>query len=257
MSRRRNHQPPQEEHADETWLVPYSDLLTLLLALFIVLFASAQVDQKKFDQLRHSFNEAFDGNVSFFHNTQMTPSVTEKQTEPTQMTVMAASDAKNQEAYMRETSQLTQVKKMLDQYIQTNKLTGELDTELTSDGLMIRIKDTALFTSGSAALLPDSQRLAATVARMLLPLTQKISISGYTDNVPIHNTEFPSNWDLSTGRALNFMKFLLAQEKNLQPDRFSATGYGEYRPVATNGTAEGRAQNRRVEVLIMRNYKQP
>ncbi|MPM43689.1 hypothetical protein SDC9_90366 [bioreactor metagenome] len=119
---------------------------------------------------------------------------------------------------------------------------------------MIRIKDTALFPSGSAELLPESKRFGAVIAKMLTPLQQQIIISGHTDNIPISTWEFPSNWELSSKRALNFMKYLLAQEK-LQPQRFSAIGYGEYRPVMSNDTSEGRAKNRRVEVLIQRTYK--
>jgi chemotaxis protein MotB len=103
--------------------------------------------------------------------------------------------------------------------------------------------------------LPESQRLAAVVAKMLVPLQQKVTISGHTDNVPINTREFPSNWELSSKRAVNFMKFVLAQEKGLQPERFSATGYGEFQPVMSNDTTEGKTKNRRVEVLIVRNYR--
>ncbi|MBC8014322.1 MAG: OmpA family protein, partial [Sporomusaceae bacterium] len=119
---------------------------------------------------------------------------------------------------------------------------------------MIRIKDSALFTSGSAELRPDSQRFGAEIATMLSSLSQQIVISGHTDNEPINTREFPSNWELSSKRSINFMKFLLSQGK-LRPERFSAVGYGEYRPMVPNDTIEGHSKNRRVEVLIIRNYK--
>ena len=120
---------------------------------------------------------------------------------------------------------------------------------------MIRIKDTALFPSGSAELLPESRRFAQVMAKMLAPLSQRVVISGHTDNVPINTPKYPSNWELSTARAVNFMKYLLAQDENLKPELFSAIGYGEYQPVADNNTPEGRAQNRRVEIMILRTYK--
>ncbi len=85
-------------------------------------------------------------------------------------------------------------------------------------------------------------------------MPQKVVVSGHTDNIPINTAEFPTNWDLSSKRALNFMKYLLSQEPKLQPARFSAIGHGEYRPAAANTTPEGRAQNRRVEVLIVRTH---
>lgn len=248
MARKKKHGEHHEEHMDETWLVPYSDILTLLLALFIVLFASAQIDQKKFDQIAQAFNAAFNNGSPWI--LEGNKSMVNGQTSPMQMT---SGDGKEQ-AYMQESSQLSQVKQSLDKYIQENNLAGDLQTVLTEEGLMIRIKDTALFPSGSAELLPESRRFGAVIAKMLKPLNQKIIISGHTDNVPINTREFPSNWDLSSKRALNFMKFLLAQE-DLEPQRFSAIGYGEYRPVMSNDTSEGRAKNRRVEVLIQRIYK--
>lgn len=248
MARRKRAAEHQEEHMDETWLVPYSDILTLLLALFIVLFATAQVDQKKFDQIAQSFSSAFNNGSPWIMEGNKNP----VNGQPAPMPKLEG-EGKDQ-AYRQENNQLLEVKQMIDKYIQENKLTGDLQTVLTEEGLMIRIKDSALFPSGSAEMLPESRRFGATIAKMLVPLQQKVVISGHTDNVPINTREFPSNWDLSSKRALNFMKFLLAQE-NLQPQRFSAIGYGEYRPVMTNDNNDGQSKNRRVEVLIQRNYR--
>lgn len=256
MSRKKKEH--HEEHADETWLIPYSDLLTLLLALFIVLFATAQVDQKKFEEMRASFNVAFSGSPALLESPKPTqPDTSQSQNPPVPHlpTVMEALNGTSEKAYMQETAQLIELKKMLDKYIADNGLGGDLNTTLTDDGLMIRIKDTALFPSGSADLRPDSRRFGTQIAKLLTPLTQKVSVSGHTDNMPINTGQFPSNWELSSRRAVNFMRFLLAQETGLAPERFSATGYGEFRPVAGNNTNEGRAANRRVEVLIQRNYR--
>ncbi|HML35723.1 MULTISPECIES: flagellar motor protein MotB [Sporomusa] len=246
-----------EEHADETWLVPYSDILTLLLALFIVLFASAQVDQKKFDQLKASFSIAFSGSPALLENPRPTQPESSSPNPPVPHlpTIMEALQGTNEKAYMQETVQLIELKKTLDQYIADNGLGGDLTTTLTDDGLVIRIQDTALFPSGSADLRPESRRFGTHIAKLLTPLTQKVTVSGHTDNLPINTREFPSNWELSSRRAVNFMRFLMAEESGLRPERFSATGYGEYRPVAGNNTSEGRSANRRVEVFIQRNYR--
>ena len=109
-----------------------------------------------------------------------------------------------------------------------------------------------MFPSGSADLVPGVQRIGPAIAALVAPIPQRILISGHTDNVPINSAQFPSNWELSSMRALNFMKFILAQDNRINPARFSALGCSEYRPIADNSTEEGRTQNRRVEVLIER-----
>lgn len=250
MSRRKKHHAEHhEEHTDESWLVPYADILTLLLALFIVLYASADANKTKFTALAQSFNAAFSGSPSIFENNRaIAPEIDAPKPD------QANNDSGKELAQLKETVQLLQVKKELDKYIQKNNLVGDLNTVITDDGLMIRIKDSALFSSGSAELRPESQHLGADIAKMLSPLSQQIVISGHTDNEPINTREFPSNWELSSKRAINFMKFLLTQD-NLRPERFSAVGYGQYRPMASNDTVAGRSKNRRVEVLIMRNVK--
>ena len=120
---------------------------------------------------------------------------------------------------------------------------------------MIRIKERALFPSGSAQLVGEAQKIAPVIAGLLATLPERVVISGHTDNVPINTAQFPSNWELSSSRALNFMKYIISQDNRLNPRRFSAVGYSEYRPIASNDTDEGRQQNRRVEVFIARNYR--
>lgn len=256
MRRQRHSSEEHEEHADETWLVPYSDILTLLLALFIVLFASSQIDQKKFEQMAQSFNSAFQGGQSIFENMRSVPQSADSMPQSMDKVSSSFSAMGNERAtnFQQETAQLLEAKRKLDKYIEENNLTGGLGTMLTDDGLLVRIKESALFDSGRAELVSNSREYAAAIAAMLTVLPQKVVISGHTDNIPINTAEFPTNWDLSSKRALNFMKYLLAQEPKLQPARFSAIGHGEYRPAAANATPEGRAQNRRVEVLIVRSH---
>ena len=140
----------------------------------------------------------------------------------------------------------------LEEYIRENNLDAELSTEMREEGLMIRIKEHALFPSGSADLVPESQRIGPLVAGLLAQVPERVLVSGHTDNDPISNEQFPSNWELSSVRAMTFMKYLLSINSNLNPARFSAIGYGEYRPIAPNDTPENKQQNRRVEILIAR-----
>jgi len=238
---------PHEEHEGEAWLLPYSDLMTLLLALFIALFAISQTDQKKLAQMSQAFSAAFNmGGPSFFD--QAGPNVSQ------QREIMSDEDQGNQ-AYIQENEALEAIKKEMDEYIKQNNLQDELSTQLEEEGLMIRIKEKALFPSGSAELVAESQRIGPLVAGLLASIPERVLISGHTDNVPINTAQYPSNWELSSTRALTFMKFLLSLNSSLNPARFSAIGYSEYRPIATNDTEEGKQQNRRVEILIARSLR--
>ncbi|MFD2673440.1 flagellar motor protein MotB [Marinicrinis sediminis] len=281
MKKRKEH---HEEHIDETWLIPYADLLTLLLALFIVLFASSQIDQKKFDELKRSMNSAFNGGASFFDSTSAVQisdlgvdsdpgdSEAEYEEPPGQAgqnnnnnpdTAQAPDSAeqeriKEEEARKalmeKEQQELETLKKQLDQYIAQNGLTSQLGTKLNQSSLMITIRDNAVFPSGSASVKSEAEKVAKAIGQMLEGYPEyKVLVAGHTDNVPISTEEFPSNWDLSSKRALNFMKIILGNT-SLDPKNFSPIGYGEYHPIADNSTNAGRQQNRRVEVSILRNF---
>jgi len=233
-----------EEEASEAWLLPYSDLMTLLLALFIALFAISQTDQTKLQQLAQAFTAAFNmGGPSFFDNAGPNMSL--------QRQIISSEDLGNA-AYIQENQNLEDLKEELDAYIQQNSLEDQLSTQLEEEGLMIRIKERALFPSGSAELVAESQRIGPIVAGLLAAVPERVLISGHTDTDPISTAQFPSNWELSSVRAMTFMKYLLSINSDLNPARFSAIGYGEYRPIAPNDTAENKQQNRRVEILIAR-----
>lgn len=238
---------PHEEHEGEPWLLPYSDLMTLLLALFIALFAMSQSDTEKVKEMAQAFSAAFNmGGPSFFD--QMGPSPGRK------AELVATEDAGNS-AYIQEAKQLEQIQKEIEEYIKENNMTEQVSTMMTDDGLMIRIKEQALFPSGSATLVAEAQKIAPVIAGLLATIPERVIVSGHTDTVPINTAEFPSNWDLSSKRALNFMRYIVGSDNRLNPARFSAIGYGEYRPIADNNTEEGRQANRRVEILIARNYQ--
>jgi len=233
-----------EEEASEAWLLPYSDLMTLLLALFIALFAISQTDQTKLQALAQAFTAAFNmGGPSFFDNAGPNMSL--------QRQIMSTEDLGNA-AYIQENQTLEDLKEQLDNYIQQNSLEDQLSTQLEEEGLMIRIKERALFPSGSAELVPESQRIGPIVAGLLAAVPERVLISGHTDTDPINTAQFPSNWELSSVRAMTFMKYLLSINSDLNPARFSAIGYGEYRPIAMNDTPENKQLNRRVEILIAR-----
>ncbi|MFF2484246.1 flagellar motor protein MotB [Paenibacillus sp. NPDC058071] len=259
MSKKRKHND-HEDHIDESWLIPYADILTLLLATFIVLYSMSSVDARKFDEMSQAFNLALNSGTGVLDN----PSVIEK--GPKQKEIIQDSKEKEEEKkeqkrleelIRKEQEDLEKLKKKLDDYIKQNGLSTELETKLNHSQLMITISDNALFPSGSSKLKEESKELAITIAKMIQQYPEyEIVVSGHTDDQPISTREFESNWDLSSSRALRFMDVLL-KNAALKPERFSAIGYGEYRPVATNTTVDGRAKNRRVEVSIIRKYVDP
>ena len=238
---------PHDEELNEAWLLPYSDLMTLLLALFIALFAMSQTDSSKMQALAQAFTAAFNmGGPSFFSG--MGPTTAMPNTPTT------ASDSTNA-AYMQENENLREAQEKIEQYVKENNLQDQVSTELSEEGLMIRLKEKALFASGSAALQDQAEQIVPVIAAILSSLPERVTISGHTDNMPIATAQFPSNWELSSARAVSLMRGLMGSQPSLNPARFSALGYSEYRPIADNNTEEGRAQNRRVEVFIARSMR--
>lgn len=248
MSKRRKREEHEEE-IPESWLLPYSDILTLLLALFIVLFASSSVDAQKFQSLSQAFNQALSGGTGIFDY----PSpMQEDDAQAIDDIEGAKEDKKKSEQIAAQVEQLEleNIQKKVNTYIQKENLTDKLETSLTDEGLLVRIRDNVLFDSGSADVRTKDLQTAREIADLLvMNPPRNIIISGHTDNVPINNSKFESNWELSVMRAISFMKIVLENDK-LDPSWFSTKGFGEFQPIASNDTAEGRSTNRRVEILI-------
>jgi chemotaxis protein MotB len=240
-----------EEHIDESWLIPYADMLTLLLALFIVLFASSTVDQTKYDLMADTFFNAFTGQASIMDYPEVVPN--EESINPQNQKSGEMESGKKEGMITEEQDQreLKELQERLNQYIKEKNLSSNLETELTAGGLMLTITEGVLFQSGQAEINGQAVKIAGDISELLIADPPRyISIGGHTDNRPISTAKFPSNWELSSARAVNFMKVLL-NNTNLEPSHFSATGYAEHRPIAPNDSAEGREKNRRVEVLIL------
>jgi len=263
VSKKRKHEE-HEEHVDESWLIPYADLLTLLLALFIVLYSMNSVDVKKFEEMSRAFSIA----LSTGSGVLDMPSVVEKGTDPDKSDKDAddkeneknkedegkLSEAELQELIKHEEAELEDLKKKIDDYIDKNGLTSDLETQLNMSQLLITISDNALFAPGKTTVKPEAKELATAIATMLQQYPKyDIVVAGHTDDTPVNRAEFRSNWDLSSMRAVRFMDIML-ENKDLDPKRFSAVGFGEYHPVAENTTPENKAKNRRVEVSIIHTY---
>ncbi|AWE08755.1 flagellar motor protein MotB [Lysinibacillus sp. 2017] len=241
MAKKHKRHKKHEEHTDESWLVPYADILTLLLALFIVLFASSTVDQAKLEKMSSVFNEVFTSGTGVMDN----PAVI--QTPNGSETNVQSGASK----YMQDQQALQQAQNRVDEFIAVNELEKQFETKMTDEGLLITIRDSVLFNMGEANVKSEYKSIADELSQLLMfDPPRNIVITGHSDNVPIKTKDFDSNWDLSVMRAVNFMKEVIGSNAELDSKYFSVKGYGEFSPIASNDTEEGRAKNRRVEVLV-------
>ena len=240
MSKRRK-KKRDSGHVDESWLLPYADLMTLLLALFIVLFASSTIDETKLQQISAVFNDIFESGQGIMDSSAPTPVPIPKD---------SIGEGDENTSYIEDQKSLGEIKDGLDEYIAVNELENQFETQLLEEGLLVTIRDSALFDSGKADIKNEYLVLGDEITALLtFDKPRHISVAGHTDNVPMNNAEFASNWELSVMRAVNFLKLIVKNEL-IDPGLFSVKGYGEFHPIASNETVEGRSKNRRVEVLI-------
>lgn len=239
--------PHHEEHVDETWLIPYADLLTLLLALFIVLFATSQSDKTKLQEMSKVFSIIFSAQRGVMGDASIQPS-NENHSKSNDAKASTQGEATST-IIPKQNPELSTLQNKLNQYITMQNLPGYVATSMTDEGLMITVRDIALFPGGSAELLPEAKKIAYDMSVILAKSPERVQISGHTDDSPAEGSGYTSNWELGGARAISFMKEML-KNPELTPDRFSATTYGQYQPVAPNISDADREKNRRVEILI-------
>jgi chemotaxis protein MotB len=249
MSRPTSH---KSSGGHERWLVSYADFITLLFAFFVVLYASSRADLKKQRQVSRAIDAAF-------HTLGLFPDSTRKPTdlknvsaisrdEPvTPMNIVMGEDLL---APAKVKEDLDQVQKQLEKMLSNEIAAHTVSIQMSKDGLVISLREAGFFPSGSATPQPGSLPVLREIATVLGKTPYDLRIEGHTDNVPIHNIEFDSNWELSSARSIRITRVFLGTHDVL-PEHLSAAGYGEYHPVATNDTATGRAENRRVDIVVM------
>ena len=227
-----------EEHENhERWLVSYADFITLLFAFFVVMYSVSSVNEGKFRVLSESLVSSFTNNKPVGELSIVNlPIQKSKQIQVKE----EQKSADNARSYLKVAHAITAAK-----VPQGVKITS------TEHGLNIRIKDEALFSSGSASLNPQIQEFIDLIASLVKDLPNLIAVEGHTDNQPIRSAAFPSNWDLSTARANTLIRYLIERHQ-LAGNRFSSTGYAGTRPIESNDTPEGQASNRRVELIVLR-----
>ncbi|MCM8823454.1 MAG: flagellar motor protein MotB [Candidatus Omnitrophica bacterium] len=194
------------------WMLTYSDIVTQVLVFFILLFSLSDINIVKFS--------------SYFRKMKKPPVILDEE-------------------------QLRRVMLELADYAKEKNLESMIGMEILEQGLIISLTESLMFHSGEARILPEALPVLEVICEKLKYLPNNIAIEGHTDNIPIRTKDFPSNWELSVARAVNVLKYLI-EKQGIDPQRVSASGYGEYRPVAGNDTDEGRAKNRRVVLVVQR-----
>lgn len=214
-----------EESDKDRYLITYADLITLLLGLFIILYAISKVDSGKYAKMVTAIGNTFgrsgqvlDKGGKFSSNVPTAPAG---------------------------------LKENLNRLVKEYDYSGHITLEENERGITIHILDDILFQSGNADLSDDSRLMLSRLAIILKELPNDFRVEGHSDDVPIHSSIFPSNWHLSVARALN-TAYYLVNDEHLPPEKVSIVGNSEYKPIASNETPEGRASNRRVDIVIIK-----
>ncbi|MFH7818100.1 OmpA family protein [Neobacillus thermocopriae] len=236
--KRRRFDDEHEEHINESWLIPYADILTLLLALFIVLFASSIIDAEKFRSIMESFKSELTGT----------------KINTTSLTVQPPSDKKQvdeeSEEARKEQAELDELLSKLEKFVTDNHLQAVITLQDSKRGVEIALKEVILFDQGKADLKESSYPTLDVLVNLAKTVSNPISIEGHTDNVPIKNSKYPSNWELSSARAVSVLHYFAS--KGIAQDRMQFVGYGEFKPLYPNDTEEHKQSNRRVNIVILR-----
>lgn len=238
------------------WMVTYSDMVTLILVFFILLFSISQVDSAKFNAISDSFRnrmifDFYPSPVPMDNPTENT-SVQESGKNsnefenPTQQKNI--NDRDNEDA--KKEDSLSSLMKDVEKYLDENKLNNVISASRTERGVILVLQESILFDSGEAAILDSGKPFLNKIGTLLEKIPNQVKVEGHTDSRPISNYRYPSNWELSGARASSVIRYLI-NENQFDQGRFSSVGYGDTKPIVPNTNAENWSKNRRVEIVIL------
>lgn len=239
---------PEEHENLERWLVSYADFITLLFAFFVVMYAISQVNEGKYKVLSEALIQAFKDPTTSTP-VPRTPEPKAASVMPQQQSVLPKKSDAQAAQFKKETEKMKGIAKDLMKVMERLVKSGQVKVTQSARGIAVEINASVLFASGQANLEGESMKVLTAVAEVLTEVDNNIQVEGYSDNAPINSALYPSNWELSSARASSVAR--LFGEAGIAPDRLVVLGYGENRPVASNDTAEGRARNRRVTIMIL------
>lgn len=234
----------KEAISSKPWLTTLCDLMQLLLTFFVLLFSMSNVDQEKFTNVTISLQEAFvgfqDGGQSIidaYEGSQLNP-------------ISEGYIIDDGTVGIQISPEIIQMYEKVAEFLEANNLDAEVDVKYDDKGVYVDIKDAILFDTGSAQLKESGLQVLKKLEALINDFDNDIVVEGHTDNVPINVDRYPTNWELSTARAVSVVRYL-SEVENINPRRLSARGYGEYSPIVPNDTPENRALNRRVNLFIV------
>jgi len=258
MNRRRRRQRSHSSH--DRWLVSYADFITLLFAFFVVLYASSQVDKRKAGRLAVAIQSAFHELGGFPASAAQIPPNANKPVSFSTLHGLQNADLKSagqspqpapEASSEGSDPDLSMLQSQLQEALSREIAMDEIALDETPEGIVISIREFGFFESGSGALKASALPTLDRIASLLAVRTYKMRVEGHTDNVPIHTAQFSSNWELSTTRATEVVRLLMLRYR-LDPGRLAAAGYAQYHPLASNDTEQGRALNRRVDIVVLK-----
>ncbi len=227
----------EDDHDNlDRWLITYSDLITLLLAFFIMMYTFSKQDAQKYQEVSEQLRAIFTGGTSILKTGASTGSKT--------VITLPQSTSSDKDVEKQLEKEIQSMADALDQEHKISVFTDER-------GIVIRIMDRAFFDEGHAQLKETAKQALSKIAPIIMGSDSPVRIEGHTDNVPIKTNEFGSNWELSVRRATEVVRHLI-EKHDFPPERISASGYAEYRPVAPNDTEQNRALNRRIEIILLK-----
>ena len=244
---RKKHHPVHENH--ERWLVSYADFITLLFAFFVVMFASSQTDKAKAQAISDSINEALDKGAAHAAIKEILGgTVDDTGRGNAQMKGPGgAVKEKTQDVPLELLPSINYLTKALDDEIKQ----GKIEIRLEPRGLVLTLRQAAFFPSGEDGIDPKTFGTIEKIAELIRTVPNPVRLEGHTDSIPIHTARFRTNWELSAARSIAMLE-LLTQHYNIPPERLAVAGHADTMPVADNATEEGRARNRRVDLVVLK-----
>lgn len=247
---------PEKPANHERWLVSYGDFITLLFAVFVTLYAMSQSDKQKVEEVAASYRSAFgiSSGASASDTSVMKPGQIMSIPNPTPQSPSAkpggANTAERAKKIRASAGEMRKIKTSIKNVSKQYKLESDTAVEETPTGLVIRLKEAGFFEPGSAELRAEAYPVLNRIATALEPYSNLIKVEGYTDDTPISTSRYRSNWELSTSRAVSIVHVFL-NNSGIYPENVAAVGYGEYHPLVSNATEEGRQKNRRVDIVVL------
>jgi len=243
---------PEDHDNSERWMVSYADFVTLLFAFFVVMYAISSVNEGKYRVLSSALVNAFRSGTNI---TIVTTPPTGGANTLVQVPTLPIAKAVRSNAPLQEQAKLGSLASDMRRVMSPLVKNGQVNITQTARGVVIEIKDSALFPTGQAQPAPGSIAMLTQVAALLNHVDNPVSVEGFTDNVPISTPTYPSNWELSAARAGSVVR--LFQENGVAPQRLVAVGRAENQPVSSNDSPDGRARNRRVSITVLNNNTAP